>query len=276
MPVKAQSPDFPPDPGEVYVPPVVIIMGDTIDMSDTTQVLPTEIDLLEDGTIVYNTEENSLTLNNASLVEGEVEGTAISYSGSDTLTIILQDTSRIYADTIINSQSNVTITGDGKLEAVGTVPIIGVPEASITFGPVYMHVQSVPNAAALQRFIRGQRRIKEVDETGGPALSGFGSADFGKVNVTPSDGMYGPLAGSGGGEEEEDEMYALYVLNEDGEQEVVTEFETTPKDEEDALSSTKTNHELDYSAPMYNILGLPVDAGYKGIVLQGGRKYILK
>ena len=275
-PATPSGPDFPPDPGVVYVPPIVIIMGDTIDMSDTTQVLPTEIDLLDDGTIVYNTEENTLTLSSASLEVGDVEGTAISYTGTDTLTIVLQDTSSIYADTIINSQSDVIITGDGKLEAVGTVPIIGTPEASITFVYVYMHVQSVPSAAALRRRIQarksGAKFGKLLDENGGPAMSGFGSADFGKVNVSPSGANYGSTT-----DEEGNDINALYVENDDGSHEILTEFETTPKNIEDALPATKhVPHGLDISAPMYNLLGLPVDAGYKGIVLQNGHKYILQ
>lgn len=278
-PATPSDSDFPPDPGVVYVPPVVVIMGDTIDMSDSTQVLPVEYDVLGDQTVIYNTEENTLTLTNASMEVGETEGTAISYSGSDSLTIILRDTSRIAADTIISSQSNVLITGDGAMEAVGQVPIIGVPEANITFDSVAMHVKSVPSAAALRRYIRFIRRIKDVDETGGPALSGFGSADFNKVNVTPGDddASYGPITGTGGGEGgEEDPMYALYVTGEDGEQEVLTEFWLTPEADETALPVNRQHHELDTSAPMYNILGLPVDASYQGIVIQNGRKYFYR
>ena len=33
---------------------------------------------------------------------------------------------------------------------------------------------------------------------------------------------------------------------------------------------------LDLSAPMYNILGMPVDATYRGIVIQGGHKFLLQ
>jgi len=272
------GPDFPPDPGVVYVPPVVIIMGDTIDMSDTTQVMPVEIDVRGDSTVMYNTEENTITLTSASIED--TSATAISYSGSDTLKIILQDTSSIYADTIISSQSNVVVSGEGQLEAVGTVPIIGTPNAGIIFDSVRLHAQSVPSKAALQRRILARRSgikfSKYVDETGGPALSGFGSADFNKVNVTPGgeDASYGPIAGTGG--EEEDPLNALYLPGEDGEQEVLDEFWLEPVEDGTAVPLAKTQHALDLTKPMYNLLGMPVVAGYQGIVIQNGQAYLLR
>lgn len=270
------GPDFPPDPGVVYVPPVVVIMGDTIDLDDESQELPVEIDVFGDSTFVYNTEENSITLNAVVLEDTGV--TAINYTGTDTLKIILKDTSSIYADTVINSKSNVYIGGIGHLEAVGTVPIYGTKESTITFDSVEMHVSSVPTTQALQRRIQARRSgikfAKYLDETGGPALSGFGSADFNKVGVTPGDAEYGPINNSGGGEEEDD-MNALYLPGEDGEQEIVTEFWLTP-DGADALPMTREARNLDISTPMYNILGLPVEAGYQGVVIQNGRKFILR
>ena len=46
-------------------------------------------------------------------------------------------------------------------------------------------------------------------------------------------------------------------------------------DEEiDAVENVKTRHSLDINRPMYNILGLPVDATYRGIVVQDGYKYL--
>ena len=269
------KPVFPPDPGVVYVPPMVVIMGDTIDMSDTTVVMPTEIDIYGDSSVVYNTEENTLTLTSVAMEVGDSTGTAISYSGSDTLTIVLQDTSSIYADTIISSTSNVVIKGEGTLTAEGTVPIIGVPTASIRFDSVTMYVRSVPDAASLRRRIRTGVKI---DENGGPAMSGFGSADFNKTGVTPPDALYGPVPGSGEGDEEE--FNALYTMDpETGEADVLDEFWLTAQADDDTpvgrVILTPKN-ELDVTQPMYNILGLPVDAMYKGIVVQGGRKYILK
>lgn len=270
----SKTPVFPPDPGEVYVPPVVIIMGDTIDMGDTTVVMPTEIDIYGDSTVVYNTEENTLTLNSAEMEVGDSTGTAISYSGSDTLTIVLQDTSSIYADTVINSSSNVVIKGEGTLTAEGTVPIIGVPTATIRFDSVTMHVRSVPNAAALRRRIRTG---VQLDETGGPAMSGFGSADFNKTGVTPPDAMYGPVPGTG--EDPEDAFNALYTWDpETGEADVLDEFWTNAKADDDTRVErvTTPKHELDVTKLMYNILGLPVDASYRGVVIQDGQKYVLK
>jgi len=272
------GPDFPPDPGVVYVPPIVIIMGDTIDMSDTTQVMPVEIDVRGDSTVMYNTEENTITLSSA--VIEDTAATAISYSGTDTLKIVLQDTSSIYADTIISSQSSVVISGEGQLEAVGTVPIIGTPESNITFDSIRLHAQSVPTKAELQRRIIARRKgikfSRYVDETGGPALSGFGSADFNKVNVSPGDGdaSYGPIAGTGG--EDEDPLNALYLPGEDGEQEVLDEFWLEPIEDETAVPLAKTQHALDLTKPMYNLLGMQVYAGYQGIVIQNGQAYILR
>lgn len=266
------GPAFPPDPGVVYTPPVVIIMGDTItsDPQDTTQTVPVEIDVFGDSTVVYNTEENTITLTSVDLgADGDTMTTVINYSGTDTLYIVLTDSSSIVADTIISSQSNIVISGEGHLEAVGDVPIIGVPTANITFDSVNMYVRSLPGPAAVRRRVRG---IIKLDETGGPALSGFGSVDFNKVDVSPSDAMYGPVAGGG---DDEDIINAL--MNAKGD--VLTEFELTAKADppvDDAVQNTKELRELDFNQPMYNILGVPVDATYKGIVIQNGRKYIIR
>ncbi len=266
-------PPFPDDPGElVYVPPVVIIMGDTItpDPEDTTTVVPEIIDVSPDGdsTMTYNTVDNVLTLSSANYEDTTSNSPVISYSGSDPLVIEICDSSSITADTIISSTSDIVITGDGSLDIVGAVPIIGVPEANITFDSVTMHVSSVGTPAAVRRYIR---RIIKLDETGGPALSGFGSTDFNKVDVSPSDAMYGPIPGSDG-----EDMNCLYVNTENG-PEAVTEFDLTAKpDEHVAVENVKLRRELDINAPMYNILGLPVDATYRGIVIQAGQTYLLK
>lgn len=264
--------DFPPDPGVVYVPPTVVINGDTIPLSDNPEENPKEIDLFKDGTAIYNTEENSLTLDSLDMTSEETsEGTFIDYSGTDTLTIELRNESHIISDTIIASESDVVLKGDGKLVAVGTVPIIGVPSASITIA-TNMHVQSVPSREELRRFVRsGAKFGKKLDENGGPALSGFGSSDFDKVNISPSGANYGSTT-----DDEGNDIYALYTENDDGSHDIVTEFETTVKDEEDALPQVKTRHKLDITQPMYNILGLPVDATYQGLVIQQGQTYLLK
>lgn len=271
-PETPSGPDFPPDPGVVYVPPTVVINGDTIPLSDNPEENPKEIDLFNDGTAIYNTEENSLTLDSLDMTSEETsEGTFIDYSGTDTLTIELRNESRIISDTIIASESDVVLKGDGKLVAVGTVPIIGVPSASITIA-TNMHVQSVPSREELRRFVRsGAKFGKKLDENGGPALSGFGSSDFDKVNISPSGANYGSTT-----DDEGNDIYALYTENDDGSHDIVTEFETTVKDEEDALPQVKTRHKLDITQPMYNILGLPVDATYQGLVIQQGQTYLLK
>lgn len=275
------GPDFPPDPGGVYIPPIVVIMGDTITDSDDPGTIPTEIDVNGDGTVVYYPEDNVLTLTGATIESGEDEGAAISYAGSDPLVIEICDSSTIMADTIISSQSDIVLTGTGTLDIVGQVPIIGVPEATIVFDSVYMHVKSVPSAAALRRYIRawksGSRNVKFgkwLDETGGPAMSGFGSADFGKVNVSPS-GSYGPVTTTDDSGEETT-INTYYTEDEDGNVEIVTEFETTPKSGTDALPTTRADHVLDTTQPMYNLLGLRVGATYKGIIVQQGQTFLLK
>lgn len=272
-PDTTKVPPFPDDPGTlVYVPPVVIIMGDTItpDPDDTTAVVPEIIDVSPEGdsTMTYNTVENVLTISSANYEDTLSNSPVISYFGSDPLVIEVCDTSSITADTIISSISDIVITGDGLLDIVGAVPIIGVPEANITFESVNMHVSSVGTAAAVRRYVR---KIIKLDETGGPALSGFGSTDFNKVDVSPSDAMYGPIPGSDGGD---DMMNCLYVNTEDG-PEAVTEFNLTAKDDDyDAVENVKVWRELDIHAPMYNILGLRVDATYRGIVIQAGQTYL--
>lgn len=270
--LSAQTPEFPEDPGNLYIPSVIIIMGDTVDVSDTTTV-DKVIDVLNDSTILYDTEENVLTLTNVELTAGDSTVTAISYEGSETLVIVLCDTSSILADTVITSQSDIIITGDGLLVAEGIVPIAGAPTATITFDSVSMYVRSVPSPQALRRRIRYG---KKLDETGGPALSGFASADFNKTAITPPDAEYGEVKmeeSDGGGT-----INCLYVVNENGETDVLSEFELTAEDDnlEDALPNVKVRHALDLTQPMYNILGIQVGANYKGIVVQQGQTYLLK
>ena len=270
--LSAQTPEFPEDPGNLYIPSVIIIMGDTVDVSDTTTVNKV-IDVLNDSTILYDTEENVLTLTNVELTAGDSTVTAISYEGSETLVIVLCDTSSILADTVITSQSDIIITGDGLLVAEGIVPIAGAPTATITFDSVSMYVRSVPSPQALRRRIRYG---KKLDETGGPALSGFASADFNKTAITPPDAEYGEVKmeeSDGGGT-----INCLYVVNENGEIDVLSEFELTAEDDnlEDALPNVKVRHALDLTQPMYNILGIQVGANYKGIVVQQGQTYLLK
>ena len=270
--LSAQTPEFPEDPGNLYIPSVIIIMGDTVDVSDTTTV-DKVIDVLNDSTILYDTEENVLTLTNVELTAGDSTITAISYEGSETLVIVLCDTSSILADTVITSQSDIIITGDGLLVAEGIVPIAGAPTATITFDSVSMYVRSVPSPQALRRRIRYG---KKLDETGGPALSGFASADFNKTAITPPDAEYGEVK-----MEESDSsgtINCLYVVNENGEIDVLSEFELTAEDDnlEDALPNVKVRHALDLTQPMYNILGIQVGANYKGIVVQQGQTYLLK
>jgi len=270
--LSAQTPEFPEDPGNLYIPSVIIIMGDTVDVSDTTTV-DKVIDVLNDSTILYDTEENVLTLTNVELTAGDSTVTAISYEGSETLVIVLCDTSSILADTVITSQSDIIITGDGLLVAEGIVPIAGAPTATITFDSVSMYVRSVPSPQALRRRIRYG---KKLDETGGPALSGFASADFNKTAITPPDAEYGEVEmeeSAGGGT-----INCLYVVNENGEIDVLSEFELTAEDDnlEDALPNVKVRHALDLTQPVYNILGIQVGANYKGIVVQQGQTYLLK
>ena len=270
--LSAQTPEFPEDPGNLYIPSVIIIMGDTVDVSDTT-IVDKVIDVLNDSTILYDTEENVLTLTNVELTAGDSTVTAISYEGSETLVIVLCDTSSILADTVITSQSDIIITGDGLLVAEGIVPIAGAPTATITFDSVSMFVRSVPSPQALRRRIRYG---KKLDETGGPALSGFASADFNKTAITPPDAEYGEVKmeeSDGGGT-----INCLYVVNENGEIDVLSEFELTAEDDnlEDALPNVKVRHALDLTQPMYNILGIQAGANYKGIVVQQGQTYLLK
>ena len=285
---RAQSPDnppnnppeFPPDPGELYIPPTVIIMGQEVEITDPSDSTVTiaVVDVLGDSSILFNTEENVLTLNSTILKGGDEKWiTAISYRGTDPLVIVLCDSSTIIADTVITSTSDVYITGEGTLIAEGIVPIYGSRNASITFDSVNMIVRSLKGHESVRRRVQG---VKHVDENGGPALSGFGSADFNKTNVSPSEAEYTEVTittTNDDGEEETTEEYALVVVDEDGNVEILTEFELTAEtDEEVGILHTYTRQPLDLRKPMFNILGLQVDATYRGLVIQNGQKYLLR
>lgn len=250
---------------------VVTIFGLNIEIPDT--IGEGGVNLLGDSTLMYDPEENTLTFNGLTMEVGDEVSTAISYSGSEPLTIVLNDSSTIFADTVIASLADIIIKGEGTLVAEGVVPIIGTSTAVITFDSVNMHVKSLPSPAAVRRRIKG---AKKVDETGGPALSGFASADFNKTNVTPPDADYGEveMEESAGGTSTV--INTLYVTDDDGNKVVVTEFTLTAiADDVQAIEATRTKHTLDPQQPMYNILGTPVSAGYKGIVIQGGQTFII-
>lgn len=261
-----------PEPSDTIHEPTVSIFGLDIEIPDT--IGEGGINLLGDSTLMYDPEENTLTFNSLTMEVGEDEGTAISYSGEEPLTIVLNDESSIIADTVIASTGDIIITGTGSLVAEGTVPIIGEESANITFDSVNMYVHSLPSAAAVRRRIRGVKTAKDVDENGGPALSGFGNADFNKVNVSPSGASYGAV--STNGESGTEILHALYVQNGDGSQTVVTEFTLTAiPDDISAVEAARAPQSFDPQQPMYNILGVPVDASYRGIVIQNGQKYLL-
>ena len=273
-PNNSDNPLFPPDPGVVYVPPVVVIMGDTVSASDDPTSTPTEIDVTGDGSIVYKTEENVLSLTSATVKVGGSMMAAISYMGSDPLVIVLCDSSTIFADTVIASQADIIITGDGVLVAEAVVPIIGTPQASILFDSVTMYVRSLKAPASVRKRIRG---IKLVDENGGPALSGFASADFNKTGVTPPAATYGAVNVSESPGAAPVTINALYVTNQQGEPEVLTEFQLTAiADQYNAVEATNVRREMDTTQPMYNLLGLRVGAGYRGIVVQQGGKFVIQ
>ena len=251
-------------------PNVITIFGEEVVITDSTGVGMDEVDVLGDSTMIYTPEDNTLTLNNVDLTVGEDETTAISYTGTETLVIVLNETSTIIADTVISSTADVVITGDGELVAEGTVPIIGVPTATITFDSVTMYVHSTSSPQALRRRIKSG---KMLDETGGPALSGFGNADFNKTTISPSGAMYGAVNipdGNGG----LTATNALYILNGDGEQVVLTEFRLTAE-EGTGVEDVRANRKYDPTQPAYNILGLQVDASYRGLVIQNGRSYLV-
>lgn len=258
-----------PIAGDTLEPTEITVFGITITPGDSTNTDP--VDLLGDGTMIYDIEENTLTFNGTEWTVGEEETVAINYTGDVPLTIVLDEASMIIADTVIASTANIVITGEGTLVAEGTVPIIGTPDATITF-EANMHVRSLPSAAAVRRRIRDAKFGKKLDETGGPALSGFASADFSKVNVSPSGASYGEVPDESHGEAAT--INALYTLNGQGEKVIVTEFETTLI--ATGAEDVRERKALDSTKPMYNILGMRVDAKYKGIVVQDGQKYLLQ
>ena len=272
---RAQSPEFPPDPGVVYVPPTVTIMGQEVEVTDPedSTVVLDQVDVFGDSTVIYDTQENTLTISGADMSVGDTMQVAISYTGTDTLIIILVDSSTIFADTVISSTSDIIITGEGKMVAEGTVPIIGANTASITFDSVTMLVRSVPGPQALRRRIR---RGKMLDETGGPALSGFASASFNKTSVTPPEAEYGEVQTEEAWGGPSGKTNALYVEDDQGEQIVLTEFTLTAEGMmQEGVTNTRAYRALDPSKPMYSILGLKVDASYKGLIIQEGYTYML-
>ncbi len=266
----------PEDTTDISEPePIVTVFGKDVVIIDPTDSTATmdEVDVFGDSSLVYNPQENTLTFSSLSLEVGDSVSTAISYTGTETLTIVLCDSSTIFADTVISSMGDVVVTGDGVLVAEAVVPIIGAPTASILFDSVTMHVRSLKSPAAVRRRIRG---IKVIDEDGGPALSGFSSVDYNKTAITPPDAQYGEIEVEGGAAGAPAYVInALYVVR-NGENVVLTEFDLTaiPDNIPESIDTSRADRPLDPSQPMYNILGLQVDTSYKGVVIQNGRKYV--
>lgn len=230
---------------EFYEEPVVTIFGKEVsitDPEDSTVVLE-QVDVFGDSTLMYNVGENTLTFTGANMTVGDSVSTAISYTGTEPLTIVICDSSTIFADTIISSDADVYITGEGMIEMEAVVPIIGTSTSIITFDSVNLYVHSLPTPASVRRRIRGGKRL---DETGGPALSGFASADFNKTEITPPDATYQAVEveeaqGGESGQQGPKRTMALIIPKEDGPDEIVTEFTLTavpdpPKD--DAVEMT--------------------------------------
>ena len=257
-------------------PPVMTIFGvevNIIDPNDENNLLD-EVDINNDGTLVYNIEENVLVFNGAEMNVGATMSAAINYDCTDPLTIVLQGMSHVVADTVIASAGDIVIRGDGHINAEGMVPIIGTEEANIRFVEVSMHVRSLPSPAAVRERTKGVKFGRKVDENGGPALSGFGSADFDKVNITPSGASYGAVQTTDPASGTPVVIKALHRSNGQGQQEIVTEFELTPEGSENsALETVSERRGIDPGKPMYNLLGVPVDARYRGIVIQQGGVY---
>ena len=285
---------------EPYSPSVVTVYGQqvvVIESSDTLTTVFEQVDVYGDATMVYTTIGNTLTLNALELNEEDSLLTAIAYTGSEPLTIVLTDSSTIVADTVISSAADIVIKGEGLLVAEGVAPIIGVPTATITFDSVSMRVRSLPSSAAVIRRIRQGKRL---DEKGGPALSGFGSTDFNKTNISPPDATYGPIQIHGSTDDSPViTINALYVFNDRGEKNLLTEFELvaisdifTALDNATSQQSDPSQHSvfesdpsqqsdlesqsLDNDQPMFNILGMRVTPAYKGLIIRQGRKYIMQ
>lgn len=208
-----------------YVPPTVTIFGEEVVITDPddSTIIVSEVDILGDSTLIYTPADNTLTLSDVLMEAGDSITAAISYTGSDPLTIVLCDSSTIVADTVISSASDIIITGTGTLVAEGVVPIVGAVQATITFDSVSMIVRSLSSPAAVRRRIRGG---KLLDENGGPALSGFATADFNKTAVTPPEAEYGEVKTEESSMLEEN-TNALFVRNSDGTKTVLTEFVLT-------------------------------------------------
>lgn len=262
---------------EPYIPSSVNIHGQevvVIESNDTLTTVWEEVDVFGDSTMVYSTLDNSLTLSALVLTEADTISAAISYAGSEPLTIVLTDSSTIIADTVISSASDIVITGDGQLVAEGVTPIIGAATARITFDSVTMSVRSLPSSAAVRRRIRGGRKL---DETGGPALSGFATADFNKTVVTPPEAEYGEVEVEESATGATVTINALYTMGSGGVRTALTAFTLNAMaDVGTAVAVPESTPLLDPTQPMYNILGMQVSAGYRGIVIQGGRTYLLQ
>ncbi len=233
-------------------------------------------DFYGDGTVSFDPETSTLTLNNANII-GDNEKTLIETTSSLNILLIGENTvSDAWCETCIyanlsDSDGEVHITGPGSLHVVGGGIGIGVSAGLSIDGGAQVKVQGEEGGifAVMKLSISGKETV---------VMTKAGQLPIASINLTLNDGLIVGLPEGVSfkyiqfGEEIEQSLYT--VVDTDGN--IVTNdwVVIASQDYITGVSPLLTSPEEEGQG--YNMAGQKVGESYKGIVIRNGKKTLRK
>ena len=232
-------------------------------------------DFYGDGTVSFDPETSTLTLNNANII-GDNEKSLIETNSP--LNIVLKGENTVsdaWCETCIyanlsDSDGEVHITGPGSLHVVGGGIGIGVSASLSIDGGAQVKVQGEEGGifAVMKLSISGKETV---------VMTKAGQLPIASINLTLNDGLIVGLPEGVSfkyiqfGEEIEQSLYT--IVDADGNI-VVNEWVVIASQDYITGSPLLTSPEEEGQG--YNMAGQKVGDGYKGIVIQNGKKTLKK
>ena len=164
---------------------------------------------------------------------------------------------------------SVTWEGDYILQEWKLTPAVEVSEA----GSFVMPKEDV-TITAVGRLAEKHKVVIEATENG-TVTANPEEAIVGTIitlTITPAEGYLLDTVIVSDGTDKKITVAAGKFTMPDAEVKVKATFKEDPDKKDDALESVEVS--LDLNAPMYNLLGQPVDETYKGVVIQNRKKFI--
>ena len=260
----------------VYVAPVekdeddhLLIIGAGYDMQIADRWV-SEInakDIMGDGSVVFDEKTRTLKLKNVSLKGAN----AAMWINEKNIVVDVKDVCSFYGDegsahVVVGADGSVIFTGDSMVfvsnanETTNGLLVIG----SATFTEVSASFEENTGIQSAGTMCIRKSLLNFDDNSTINALDGV-RLEFAEFENTDYGFMYGQVMNLS----TEKLVKGNYRIVPDGYQSSDVETELTVADDE---------KELDYNRPVYDILGrkIYVTKGYQGVVVQDGKKYILK